>query len=100
MSFAIQSKDGLHLGFLLLTGGPVEGDCVFRSLPSEPEGFNLPESDHLYELQQQGEFHWADVGDGSFRIEDAAAKTVAEIIGAQMTTTNHEFLVVPLKSKE
>ena len=47
MSFAIQSKDGRHLGFLLLAGGPVEGDCVFRSLPFESEGFDLRESEYL-----------------------------------------------------
>lgn len=100
MSFAIQSKDGLHLGFLLLAGGPAEGDCVFRSLPSEPGGFDLPESDHLYYLQRQGEFRWAAVGRENFRIEDAAAQTVAEITGGQMTASEFEFLVIPLKSKE
>ena len=100
MSFAIQSKDGLHLGFLLLAGGPLEGDCIFRSLPSESEGFDLPESDYLYGLQQQGEFRWAVVGDGSFRIENDAAQMVAEISNGQMTGSNHEFLVVPLKSRE
>ena len=100
MSFAIQSKEGLHLGFLLLSGGPAEGDCIFRSLPFESGDFDLPESDHLYDLQQRGEFRWADVGDGNFRIEDAAAQTVAEIIGDQMTASDHEFLVAPLKSKE
>ncbi len=100
MSFAIQSKDGRHLGFLLLAGGPGEGDCIFRSLPTESEVFDLPESDHLYDLQRQGEFRWADVGDGNFRIEDATAQTVAEIIGDKMTTSELEFLVVPLKSKE
>lgn len=100
MSFAIQSKDGRHLGFLLLAGGPVEGDCVFRSLPFESEGFDLRESEYLYELQQKGEFRWADVGDRNFRIEDPSSQVVAEINGGQMASSGHEFLFVPLKSKE
>ena len=100
MSFAIQSIDGQHLGFLLFAGGPAEGDCIFRSLPSETEGFELPESDHLFELQQQGEFRWFDVGDGGFRIEGAPEETVAEIIDGEMTSSNHRFLVIRLKSAE
>lgn len=100
MSFAIQSKDGLHLGFLLFSGGPAEGDCIFRSLPSESEGFDLPESNCLFALQEHGEFRWASVGDGSFRVKDASAQTVAEIIGGQMNASNYRFLVVPLNLED
>lgn len=98
MSFAIQTNDGHHLGFLLFSGGPTEGDCIFRSLPKESEGFNLPESDYLFELQNQGEFRWFDVGGGRFRVENNSAETIAEIAGGQMTSSSHEFLVVRLAS--
>ena len=100
MSFAIQSTDGQHLGFLLFAGGPAEGDCIFRSLPSDSEGFNLPESDYLFELQQRGEFRWIDVGDGSFRIECDSEETVANIVGGQMKSSSHEFRVVRLDSEK
>ena len=97
MSFAIQSDDGHHLGFLLCAGGPAQGDCVFRSLPKAFADFDLPESDYLFELQEQGEFHWFDTGGGSLRIENASAKIIAEIVGEQMTSSNYSFLVVRLE---
>jgi len=59
MSFAIQNEKGKHLGFLLMVGSDNVGDCIFRSLPSESDGFECAESELLFNLQSLGEFNYS-----------------------------------------
>ena len=74
--------------------------ACFRSLPKEPEHFDSPESNHLFTLQQQEEFRWFRCKDGSFRVENAAAETVAEIDGDHLKSSNHLYVVVHLESEK
>lgn len=100
MSFAVQTTSGRHLGFLLFASGSRSGNCLFRSLPTESADFDLPESQHLYELQQTGEFRWVDSGQGCFSIEDADGGSVAVIEQEQMTSSGLVFRVMRLGSSD
>ena len=99
MSFAVQSKNAEHLGFLLLAGGPNSGDCIFRSLPFESGNFDIPESEYLYELQLKGEFHWTKSDDQSYRINSPDGELVAELEGNEMTSGGYSYLVIQLGDK-
>ena len=97
MSFALQTGAGHHLGFLLLAGGPINGDCIFRSLPTAAGAFELPESEYLYQLQQQGEFRWTALGAGDYKIQDSAGRIVAEIKAGYLLSSQFQFTVVRLE---
>ncbi len=58
MSYAISNTEDAHLGFILLSGGPDEGDCLVRSLPADKKEIETPESKFLYSLQLMGELQW------------------------------------------
>lgn len=58
MSYAINNVNGQHLGFLLISGDEESGECIFRSLPNNPDVFDSEESQLLHNFQEQGEFHW------------------------------------------
>ena len=70
MSYAIRTPGGEHLGFLLTSGGPGSGDCIFRLLPFEAGNFDTPESEYLFTLQQHGEFQWRE-SDATFSVTDS-----------------------------
>lgn len=57
-AFRVSNAEGDHLGFILMAGGPEEGQCLVRSLPFESRHFDAPESQYLYSLQQLGELDW------------------------------------------
>ena len=69
MSYAVSNREGDHLGFILLSGGPDSGDCLVRSLPAEEEYAETPESQPLLKLQALGELYWERVAD-VFQIYD------------------------------
>lgn len=98
MSFALRTKDGRQVGYLLLSGGPKSGDCTFRSFPEERGDLDLPESEYLTELEQQGELRWKDAGEGRFRIEDTSAELVGERDGDELTSARFSFILKPLPS--
>lgn len=75
MTYAISTVGGDHLGFVLLDGDSRQGQCLVRSLPAEPENFDIPESEYLYTLQTLGELQWQRVGD-AFVIRDAQGDVV------------------------
>ena len=100
MTFAIQTTDGQHLGFLLFAGGPESGDCIFRSLPNESGNFDIAESEHLFDLQQRGEFRWSRRGDESIAIEDSDGALVAELSESRLTSSAFVFNVLRLGSGE
>ena len=96
MKFALQALDERHLGILRLAGGPKSGHCTFRSLPKEYRDLDLPESEHLYELEKQGEFRWKDVGDECFRIEDTSGGLIAQIEREELTTAKFTLQAIRL----
>ena len=91
-TYAIRTVEGQHLGFLLMAGGPEAGDCIFRSLPFDSENFDIPESTHLYALQQQGEFQWR-LSDAVFLVLDGEGVPIASIRKDRMTSSSLSYEV-------
>ena len=94
-SYAIRTLEGQHLGFLLMAGGPDRGDCIFRSLPSDTQNVDIPESTHLSALQQQGECHWHTTESAVLILNDDG-EPVASIANDRMTSSRLSYEVVRL----
>ncbi len=92
MSYAVSNREGDHLGFILLSGGPDSGDCLVRSLPAEEEYSDFPESIPLLKLQAHGELLWERVAD-VFQIYDPEGVVVLEERGGRMTGYGFEYVV-------
>jgi hypothetical protein len=97
-TFAIQNTQGKHLGFLLMVGS-ASGDCIFRSLPTEANNFETPESEHLYQLQTYGEFSWSKKQNNEFEIFNQEGNKVAWINGTELKTNKFTFKVVDASEK-
>ena len=95
MSYAIQNKDGEHLGFLLMAGEGEKGDCIFRSLPNKSELFETPGSEILSQLQEQGEFEWQ-VTNGKVEIEHPETKERAVIEDGMMKIGDYHFKAISI----
>ena len=89
-AWVIRTAEGEHLGFLLMRGGPASGHCVIRSLPFDAGNFDIPESEHLFALQQQGEFPWSKT-DAGLRIYDGYGSTVATVDAGRMTSADFRY---------
>ena len=63
MSFAVNNKNGEHLGFILFSGDEKNGDCIFRCLPNKSELFDTEEANILNQLQEIGEFSYSLISD-------------------------------------
>ena len=92
MSYAVSNREGDHLGFILLSGGPDSGECLVRSLPAEEEHSKVPESVPLLKLQAHGELQWERVKD-VFQIYDPEGDVALEERGGRMTGYGFEYVV-------
>ena len=95
MSYAIQNRNGDHLGFLLMAGENNNGECIFRSLPGKPELFETEESDLLFHLQEQGEFTWIVTTEG-IEITNEATGSSAVISNGVLKIKGFNFNVVDM----
>jgi hypothetical protein len=74
-TLALQTKDGSHLGFVLLAKkDSVSGDCIVRALPMEPALLDSREYRFLCDCQDAGEFHYRVEGDRRILAESAHLK--------------------------
>jgi len=97
MSYALQNKDGEHLGFLLLAGEGGKGDCIFRSLPNKSELFETPESEILSHFQELGEFKW-NTRDKKLEIEHPETKKCAVIENGEMEIDEYIFKTISISA--
>jgi len=95
MSYAIQNTNGEHLGFLLLSGEGENGDCIFRSLPKNPELFESNETKLLYSYQEQGEFQWLVTSDG-LKIKHPSTGNTALISGNELNINGQLFKIIKI----
>lgn len=93
LTFAIQNSNGDHLGFLLMVGS-TSGDCIFRSLPATANNFDAPETNHLFALQNQGEFSWEMQQDKTITIFNQSGNQVAWVNGTELKTDKVQFTLV------
>lgn len=93
LTFAIQNSNGDHLGFLLMVGS-TSGDCIFRSLPANPNNLETPESNHLLTLQNQGEFSWKMKQNNAIDIFDQSRDQVAWVNGTELKTDKFQLTLV------
>lgn len=56
----LQTADGAHLGFMLCNPdlGQPSGDCVFVAVPNQPELFDTPAAELLFQRRDVGESSW------------------------------------------
>ncbi len=92
MSYAVSNREGDHLGFIFLSGGPDYGECLVRSLPAEEENSKIRESMLLLKLQTHGELQWERVAD-VFQIFDPEGEVALEERGGRMTGYGFEYVV-------
>ena len=95
MTYAIRRISKEHLGFILTSGGPNSGNCIFRSLPVNSNDFDAPDSVLLYDLQVRGEFRWLREGD-TVLVKDDHGLVIARISEGNLSIGDFTFETVAL----
>ena len=99
MSFAIQNKEGEHLGFLLIAGEGMNGDCIFRFLPSNPALFSSQDTALLRSYQEQGEFQWQRSSKG-LMIKNANTGSEAILNDNKIEMNGQKFTVINMSTAQ
>ena len=86
-ALAIQLSSGEHVGFVLFSGGPSAGECIFQVLPREADAFDDPAFKFLedYGFRIAGEHRWESDGDKILLTLSTGRTAVVHMAGENLT---------------